>query len=75
MFFNVDSWEVNISCPKCNTSIKVSLGQVEREEAIKCPSCGVVINLRDKNRSVRDGTKKIQDALDDLDRTIRKFSR
>lgn len=71
----VDSWEVGIPCPKCGAQNKVSLGQIEREETIQCLNCGVKINLKDKDGGVRRGTRDIQRALDDLNRTLRRFGR
>lgn len=75
MSIRIDSLEVDISCPECKAQNKVSLGQIEREETIQCSNCGIAINLRDKDGSVRKGTRDIQRALDDLDRTLSRFGR
>ena len=70
---NVDSWKVPIKCPKCNTVIEVSLGQIEREETIQCNTCGTQINLKDKDKSVQKGTEDVQHALDDLEGTLKRM--
>jgi len=70
---NVDSWEVPLACPKCKTQIKVSLGQIEREETIQCHSCGTQINLKDNEKSVQKGAEDVQHALDELERTLRRM--
>ena len=75
MPIRIDSLEVDIPCPQCEAQNKVSLGQIEREETIQCSNCGVAINLRDKDGSVRRGTRDIQRALDDLDRTLSRFGK
>lgn len=69
----VDYWQVNIPCPKCKAQNRVSLGQVEREETIRCVGCGVNIKLLDKERSVEKSTRELQRSLDKLKRTLRKL--
>ena len=69
----VDTWEVSLTCPKCKAQNKISLAQVKREETIQCVGCGTGINLKDKDRSVQKGTEQVQRALDDLERTLRRF--
>lgn len=71
----VDTWEVSLTCPKCKTQNKVSLAQIKREETIQCVGCGTPIKLKDKDKSLQMGTEKLQRALDDLERTIRRFGR
>ena len=71
----IDSLEVDIPCPECGAQNRVSLGQIEREEIIQCLNCGTKIKLKDKDGSVRRGTRDIQRALDDLDRTLRRLGR
>lgn len=69
----VDSWQVNLPCPQCKAQNRVSLGQIEREETIRCVVCGVNIKLSDKEGSVRRGTRELQRSLDELERTLRKL--
>jgi len=70
---DVDSWEIPLECPKCKTKNKVSLAQVKREETIQCVSCGTQIKLKDKDKSVQKGTEDVQNALDELERTLRRM--
>jgi DNA-directed RNA polymerase subunit RPC12/RpoP len=69
----VDSWEIPLECPKCKTKLKVSLRQIEREETIQCNGCGTKIDLKDQNKSVLKGTENAQQALDDLERALRRI--
>lgn len=71
----VDSWEVNIPCPKCKAQNKVSLSQIKREETIKCRSCGVSIKLQDKDGSAKKATRDAQRAFDDLERALRQIGK
>ena len=69
----VDSWQVNVPCPKCKAQNTASLGQIERGEIIRCVRCGVDIKLTDKDGSVRRGTRELQRSLDELKRALRKL--
>lgn len=71
----VDTWEVSLTCPKCKAENKVILAQIKREETIQCAGCGTKIKLIDKDKSFQRGTDKLQRALDDLERTVRRFGR
>jgi Zn ribbon nucleic-acid-binding protein len=71
----VDSWEVPLTCTKCKTKNKVTMGQIKREETIQCVGCGIKINLIDKDKSFQKATEKIQHELDELERAVRRFGR
>lgn len=75
MEIQLDSIDVDIPCPNCGAENKVTLAQIKREESINCIGCGAVIHLKDKDGSVKKGTRQVQNALDDLDRTLRRFGR
>jgi len=71
----VDTWEVALTCPKCKAKNKVTMAQVKREETVQCVGCGTKIKLIDEGKSFKQGTEKLQRALDDLERTVRRFGR
>ena len=72
---NLDNHVVSLSCPKCKSKNRVTLRQIKNEESIQCVGCGVTINLKDKDGSVKKGTKKVQDSLDELHRTLRELGK
>jgi DNA-directed RNA polymerase subunit RPC12/RpoP len=70
---NVDSWKILLRCPKCGIENEVTLGQIKRGESIQCIVCATKINLKDKNGRVAKGTKKVQDAVVSLEKTVKKI--
>lgn len=66
--------KVEITCPECNRKIKVSLGQISRQQTITCP-CGVKIELKDNNGSARKGIRDINKAFSDLEKTLKEIGK
>ena len=69
---NVDSWKILLRCPRCGIENEATLGQIKRGESIQCVVCATRISLRDKNGSVEKETKQIQDAMDSLEKPLKK---
>ena len=70
---NVDSWKILLPCPKCGIENEVTLGQIKKGETIECVVCATKISLKDKAGSVEKGTKQVQDAIDSLEKTVKKI--
>jgi len=70
---DVDSLKITLRCLKCGKENKVTILQVKRGETVQCNNCGTMINLKDKDGSVAKGTKKVQDALDSLEKQVKKL--
>lgn len=66
---------VNGNCPKCNKQFTVTLGQVSKQEIIKCSSCKEEIKLIDNNGSTQKGIKDINKSFKELERTFKKLGR
>ncbi len=66
-------WKVPLRCSKCGIKNEVTLGQIKKGETLQCIVCATKINLKDKNGSVRKGAKKVQDAIDSLEKTTKKI--
>jgi len=66
---------VDITCPKCKATNKVSLGQIRREDIIKCHGCQNSIQLVDKDRSVAKAMGNVQKSMKNLKKSIEKFGR
>jgi len=73
--FKIDRVEVNLPCPNCGFVNRVKLGQISAGETITCSSCGVKINLVDKDGSVKKGIRDIQKSFDELERTLKKLGK
>jgi hypothetical protein len=58
--------EIPIACPKCNHTTRIKARDATPGTEIKCP-CGTVFQL------TTDDLHKAQRALDDLQRTARRF--
>ena len=70
---DVDSWKILLRCPKCGIENKVTLGQIKRGEIIQCVVCATKISLEDTEGSVDKGTKNVQEAIDSLEKTVKKI--
>ena len=70
---DVDSWKVLLRCPKCGIENEVTLSQIKKGETIQCVVCATKISLKDKTGSVKKGTKQVQDAIDSLEKTVKKI--
>jgi DNA-directed RNA polymerase subunit RPC12/RpoP len=67
----VASWEVPLRCLKCKAENRATLGQIERGETIQCIRCGTKISLKDKDGNVARKTRKVQEAIDELEKALR----
>jgi Zn ribbon nucleic-acid-binding protein len=70
---DVDFWKIPLRCPKCGIENEVTLGQIKNGETIECVVCATKISLKDKNGSVKKGTKHVQKAIDSLEKTVKKI--
>ena len=61
--------EAEITCPKCQRKLKIKVKEMIPGQTRNCPSCNTVI------RFSGDDGRKIQRALDDLQRTLRRIGR
>ncbi len=66
---------VEVPCPQCQKPIKVILGQIQREETVTCPNCGKPVKLHDKDKSTNRGIREVNQALDDLKKTVEGLGR
>ena len=66
----VASWKVPLRCLKCHSENKATLGQIERGETIQCIRCGTKISLKDKDGNVAKKTRKVQEAIIELEKAL-----
>ncbi|MHB1475671.1 MAG: hypothetical protein ACYCV4_19020 [Dermatophilaceae bacterium] len=60
----------DFKCPECGRSVKATVAEVGRQATKRCPN-GHSIKLVDKGGEARN----TQRAMDDLERTIKKFGK
>lgn len=58
---------LNRQCPICNSVLRITLEDVERERTVRCPN-GHDVHLVDQN----DGAQKLDRELKKLERTMRR---
>lgn len=61
---------IDVSCPSCGSTIRVTLGDVKAERTVTCPK-GHSVQLRDSG----DGIRRADRALDDFKRALKRFGR
>ena len=62
--------DFEINCPECGAKVKVVLQDVAKQRTVQCQR-GHSITLKDDG----GGARKAQNALDDLDRALKRFSK
>ncbi len=70
---DISKQKVDGNCPSCNSKFTVTLGQVSRQETIRCVSCKEEIKLIDSESSAKKGIKNINKSFDELERTFKKL--
>jgi len=61
---------IDVACPSCGRTVRVSLNDVKQERIVHCPS-GHAIQLRDEG----DGLRRADRALDDFKRKLKRLGR
>ena len=64
---------VEFECPGCGFSIQVLMRQVIVEETVICQGCLSEIKLVDDDGSNRTAQREIHEALDNMNRRLRRF--
>ena len=70
---NIDSWKINLRCPKCGIKNEITLSQVKKGQTIQCIVCATKINIKDENGRVAKETKKAQDVMDSLENAVKEI--
>lgn len=73
--FNISFNSITIDCPNCQFQIDILIKQVVAEETIICPGCLQDIKLVDAGGSSQHSIRDVNNALEDLSKSIRKFGR
>ncbi len=72
---NLDKFEVEVDCPRCNFANPVWLRQARLRDVVICRGCKGNIQLDDSMNSVRKVSRSIRRAMQDLLDTVGQFNR
>jgi hypothetical protein len=62
---------MEVPCPRCGYPVWVVLAEVAAGITVICPCCRVQIRLVDATGSVQVANAQVQEALDDLAKTLK----
>ncbi len=68
---DISKREVDVPCPSCKRTVRVSLRQVVAEETVTCLSCSTNIKLVDNNNSADKAVRDINKSLADFQKAFR----
>lgn len=71
---NIDDFEIEIECPKCNFYNPVYLKQIRLRDVIICRGCKANIQLEDYMNEMRKEEQRIRKSFRDLERSINKLN-
>ncbi|WP_407692702.1 MJ0042-type zinc finger domain-containing protein [Reichenbachiella carrageenanivorans] len=72
---DIGKQKIDMKCPNCRRSIKISLDQVSRQQIVRCNSCSQDIQLQDSRGSAKKGVREMNKAFKDLERTLKSFGK
>jgi hypothetical protein len=73
--FDLNMVWVEVECPNCGYSVDVQLVDAKSERTIYCHNCKINLELKDSEASVHSGLDSIDQALKDLERTLKNFGK
>ena len=72
---DVDDIFVSVPCPHCDYEFEVSFLQIRLGEMVICPCCKHNIQLVDHEASAEISKREIDEAFDELNRTVTELSK
>lgn len=70
MFNLLYNW-IDLDCPSCGYNFDVMVRDVKLEEPCFCHNCKTQINLIDDNASFHTGMNQVNQAVKDLEKTLK----
>ena len=71
---NLDNYEVEIQCPKCEFYNPIYLKQARLRDVIICRGCKCNIQLNDQMNETKKSIRSINRAMNELEKTLTGFS-
>lgn len=72
---DISKREVDVPCPNCKRTVRVSLKQVVAEATVTCLSCSTNIKLVDNNKAADKTVRDINKSLADFQKALRSFGK
>jgi hypothetical protein len=72
--FDLGAATVAMPCPACTYVTDVALVDVRTQSAVWCPCCRSRISIREPDGSVSVGIKQVQQAMTELQKTLKGLS-
>jgi hypothetical protein len=72
---NIDKFEVEVDCPRCNFANPIWLRQARLRDVVICRGCKANIQLDDNMNTVRKAYRSIRRSMQDLRETVERFNR
>ena len=69
--FNLSKTWISIECPKCNYSFEVQIQDVILESIVFCHNCKCEIQLIDEDVSAKRAIQSTNNAMEELDKTLK----
>lgn len=73
--FDLNNTWIEFNCPRCTYLNSVQLVDVKSERSVFCPNCKSIIELKDDSGSVHSSVQSINNAFNDLARTLKNFGK
>ena len=64
---------IDVNCPNCDYSLEIQLVDVRTQTYRRCPCCRWLIRLQDGGGSTFGALKDIDNAFNNLEKTIRRI--
>lgn len=72
MVIDLSETPLTLTCPNCESAIKILVRDVQLEKTVLCSSCQSKIDITCKNP---EEIQKMQDSLDDLSDAVKKMNK
>lgn len=72
---DLNHFNIEFECPKCKYLINIQLIEVKIENIVFCHNCKTSIRLKDNHASSHKGIKDVNNAMNELKKTIKKLGK
>lgn len=72
---DLNNYNIDFNCPKCKYLVSIQLADVKCECKVFCHNCKASIQLKDKNASSLKGIRDINNALNDINNTLKNLGK
>lgn len=73
--FNIEEIWISFDCPKCKYAIDIQLIDAKNEIIVFCHNCKTSIQLKDDNASSHKGVRAINNAFEELNKSLKNLGK